>query len=198
MGHGRVPFPLDYFLAMFPQEQLTRTSTLTSIQIEVDQQHPTTPGEILTFTGVLILATRFEFGSPAELWSTTLKTLHVLAAAFGSSTGIPRRPRDSIWSHVTFSSPAAAQGLAPAASSVRLRWDAVQGFVDNINTHRTAHVTHGPYLRMSPCRAGMGWVDTGSWWVYRLTYPVTGSRRTAEKSKMRPMAEAVPCSDCDS
>jgi len=55
---------------VFPQPQLSRIVELTSARLEARRLAPTSAGEILKVFGVLILATRFEFGSRAELWAT--------------------------------------------------------------------------------------------------------------------------------
>lgn len=89
VGRGRARSPLDYFLATFLRERLIRMSSLTSTKHEAQGIPPTTSGELLKFIGILILATRFEFGSRAELWSATPRTRLMPAPAFGSRTGMP-------------------------------------------------------------------------------------------------------------
>jgi len=79
VGFGRTRAPLDYFLAVFPQVQLSLMTSLTSAKLVGRGLPSTSPGEILKFFGVLILATRFEFGSPADLWATEPRSEHVEA-----------------------------------------------------------------------------------------------------------------------
>ena len=63
---------LDYFLLVFPPEQLQDTVQLTNIQLQEKSGLYTTPGEILKWIDVLIFSTRYKFGSCRKLWSRTL------------------------------------------------------------------------------------------------------------------------------
>lgn len=67
VGYGRTRTPLDYFFSVFPQDQLARMARLTSSRLTEAGALATSPGELLKFIGILILITRFEFGSRAEL-----------------------------------------------------------------------------------------------------------------------------------
>jgi hypothetical protein len=62
---------LEYFLLMFPPTQLTTMCWLTNTMLAQQNKHPITAGELLRFFGILILTTKFEFRSRAQLWSTT-------------------------------------------------------------------------------------------------------------------------------
>jgi hypothetical protein len=63
---------LEYFLLMFPPLELQEIVRLTSRDLlHRRKKKPTTTGEIIKFFGVLILSTRFEFGTRASLWSNT-------------------------------------------------------------------------------------------------------------------------------
>jgi hypothetical protein len=62
---------LEYFLLMFPPTQLTTMCWLTNTMLAQQNKHPITAGELLRFFGILILTTKFEFSSRAQLWSTT-------------------------------------------------------------------------------------------------------------------------------
>jgi len=88
LGQTRTPY--DYFLAMFPMDQLTRMVRLTSPALEGRGMQPTTRGELLKFIGVTILATHYEFGSRADLWSTKPRNPYLMAPAFGERTGLSR------------------------------------------------------------------------------------------------------------
>ena len=103
VGFGRTRTPLDYFFSVFPQDQLTRVTELTSAKLESRRLPPTSPGEILKFFGILILTTRFQFGSRADLWATAPRSKHMPAPAFGARTGMPRHRFDALWSALTFS-----------------------------------------------------------------------------------------------
>jgi hypothetical protein len=56
-------------MAMLPLDALMRIVTLTSDKLQEKGKHLTTGGEILKFFGILILGTRYEFGSRADLRS---------------------------------------------------------------------------------------------------------------------------------
>ena len=74
---------LEYFLMLFPPEQLQLILQLTNNELAMVRKNYTTAGEIVKFFGVMLLVTRFEFGSWASLWSNTSTTnisqLHCLA-----------------------------------------------------------------------------------------------------------------------
>lgn len=67
MGPGLERRPYDYFVAIFPSDQLARMVRLTSAKLLARNMPPTAAGELLKFMGVTILATRYEFGSRAQL-----------------------------------------------------------------------------------------------------------------------------------
>lgn len=67
VGPGQARTAYDYFLCMFPMDQLTHMVRLTSPKLEARGLPPTTAGEVLKLMGVLILVTRYEFGARAEL-----------------------------------------------------------------------------------------------------------------------------------
>jgi len=112
VGFGRSRTPLDYFLAVSSKDQLARVR-LTSAKLVQAGVLPTSPGELVKTFGALLLSTRFEFGSRADLWSTTAPTKHLPAPAFGSGTGVPRRRFDLFGWLLTFSQ---APDGPPAAS----------------------------------------------------------------------------------
>jgi Transposase IS4 len=61
--------PYEYFMAIFPLDALMRIVMLTSEKLRKKGKQVTRGGEILKFFGILILGTRYEFGSRANLWS---------------------------------------------------------------------------------------------------------------------------------
>jgi Transposase IS4 len=63
--------PYNYFMAIFPPDALMRIATLTSEKLREKGKQVTTGGEILKVFGIHILGTRYEFGSLADLWSTS-------------------------------------------------------------------------------------------------------------------------------
>ena len=74
---------LDFFLLMFPDDQLTTMLDLTNRELRKKNIADLTIKELLMFFGLLILSTRFEFGSRAELWSSTAPSKYRPAPAFG-------------------------------------------------------------------------------------------------------------------
>jgi hypothetical protein len=95
-----------------------------------------TTGDLLKFLGILILGTWYEFGHRADLWRTEAGNLILQAPAFGTTTGIPRKRFDDIWSSLTFSRQAER---GDDEGSVAHRWRRVSDFVECINSHRAAH-----------------------------------------------------------
>lgn len=65
---------LDMFMNMLGIECLDNIVRFTNIELNKKRKEDTTRQEMLKFFGVCILATRFEFGSRAELWSTHSRT----------------------------------------------------------------------------------------------------------------------------
>jgi Transposase IS4 len=59
----RTRSPYEYFMALFTQDQLARIVRLTSRGLEDRDKTATSAGEVLKLIGVLLLATRFEFGN---------------------------------------------------------------------------------------------------------------------------------------
>ena len=130
---------LDYFLAVFPKTQLQEMEERTNEALGEAfpaPLMPTTVGEILKFFGVLILITKFEFGSRASLWATKGFTRLVPPANFGRVTGMSRHRFDCLLRYMVWSSQPKER---PASMShEEWRWSLVQDFVDNFNDHREA------------------------------------------------------------
>jgi len=136
LGPGRTRKPFDYFMAMFPVDQLVRMVRLTSAKLRIRRMQQTTDGEVLKFIGVTLLATRYEFGARADLWATKARNKYMQAPAFGERTGMPRCRFDALWSSVTFSKQA-----ADADDSEGSRWQLINEFACAINCHRAARVS---------------------------------------------------------
>lgn len=88
---------------------------LTSAQLVERGLRPNTSGEILKFIGILVLATRYVFGSRAKLWATKPRSKYPMAPAFGARTGMSRCRFDSLWSCLTCSQQGVRQPDAEAA-----------------------------------------------------------------------------------
>jgi len=158
---GQTRAPDEYFLAMFPMDQLTRMVRLTSPALEGRGMQPTTRGELLRFIGVTILATRYEFGSRAELWSNKPRNPYLIAPAFDERTGLSRCRFDSLWSCVVFSE----QKSGGRDDSEQSRWEFITDFIESINAHRDAHMSPSEYICVdeSMCK----WYGEGGPWIKR-------------------------------
>ena len=116
------------------------------MRLEARRLPPTSAGEILKIFGVLILGTRFEFDSRAELWATEPRSKYMSAPAFSTRTGMPRNRFDAIWSSLTFSRKPVGGPAADDRGGELFRWALVNDFVAEINGHRATLVTPGDTL----------------------------------------------------
>ena len=74
---------LEYFLMLFPPQQLQLILQLAKNKLAMARKTYTTAGEIVKFFGVMLLVTRFEFGSRASLWSNVTTNKYIPAPSFG-------------------------------------------------------------------------------------------------------------------
>ena len=79
---------LGVFLLMFPPNHFIKTIALTNVRLEAKGNEDTTKGELVKFFGIIILGSRYEFGSRRDLWATTSVSRFVDAPNFGSRTGM--------------------------------------------------------------------------------------------------------------
>ena len=61
---------LDYFLLLFPPNQLIQMTVYTSEHLFKHKEKGSTKGEMIKWFRIIILDTRFEFGYRARLWYT--------------------------------------------------------------------------------------------------------------------------------
>jgi hypothetical protein len=124
---------LDYFMMMFPPQQLSIMLQLTNSALMSGGRRPTSKAELLKYFGVMILCTRYEFTARASLWSTTAPSKYVSAASMGK-TGMPRQRFDDLWRYMVWSEqpPDRSEGM----SHEKYRWMLVDGFVEQYNRHR--------------------------------------------------------------
>ena len=87
---------------LFPPELLQLILQLKNNELEMVRNNYTRAGEIVKFFGVMLLVTRFEFGSWASLWSNTSTNKYIPAPLFGL-TGMPRKRLDNLWMYIRFS-----------------------------------------------------------------------------------------------
>ena len=71
----------------------------TSQQLVKHGDKGTTKEEIIKWFGIIILATRFEFGDRASLWYTVFQSKYRYDPAFGK-TRMNRHWFDMLWRHV--------------------------------------------------------------------------------------------------
>jgi Transposase IS4 len=141
-GCDKLPKPnfkaLDYFLAVFPNQQLQEMQERTSAKLtSLDSpQMPTSIGEILKFMGILIIITRFEFGTRASLWCPKGRNRFIPPPNLGHTTGMSRERFDVLWRYMVWSEQ--PKECPPGMSHEEFRWSLVQDFVDNFNNHREA------------------------------------------------------------
>ena len=91
-------------------------------------------GEMIKWFGIIILATRFEFGDRASLWSTVSQSKYRSATSF-VNTGINRHHFDMIWRHVLCIHQPDVQG--EGTSHEAHRWNIVEEFVTDFNEYFT-------------------------------------------------------------
>ena len=143
----------------------------------------TTAGEIVKFFGVMLLVTRFEFGSRASLWSNVTTNKYIPAPSFGI-TGMPRKQFDNLWMCIRFSE----HNRPSDMTSEQYCWRLVDDFVKNFNEHRAQKFFHWmKFVSTSPCPGGMGKVAIGSTVACQCMLQSTGNRKMAVRSRMLPV-----------
>eukprot|EP00171_Calliarthron_tuberculosum_P023795 IDg23795t1 len=144
--------PFDCHGALWLEEE--KMVRLTSASLRRLGKPVTSVGEMLRFFGILVLATRYEFGNRAELWSNTAATKHLDAPAFGHKTGVPRKLFDTIWQCLAFSETLDAN---TESSSTRRRWSLISDFIDAFNTYRASN--------FKPSESISRWYGQGGSWI---------------------------------
>lgn len=144
----------------FPASELQLIQQLTNHFLRSAGLTEMTKGELLKFLGIVLLATKFEFGNRASLWSSTAPSKYVPAANFGR-TGMTRQRFDAIWRYIRFSDQPSVrpQGM----SSEHYRWRLVDDFVTNINDHRAATIF--PSDRICVDESISRWYGLGGFWI---------------------------------
>jgi hypothetical protein len=152
---------LDYFLLMFPPSELQLILRLTNSQLRsAGLTKETTKGEILKFFGIIILATRFEFGKRASLWSSTAPSKYVRAPNFGWA-GMTRPCFDTIWKYIHFSDQPEVR--PDNMSSEQHRWRLVDGFLKSFNDHRAEMFI--PSDKICVDESISRWYGLGGYWI---------------------------------
>ena len=140
---------LEYFLMLFPPEQLQLILQLTNNELAMARKNYTTAGEIVKFFGVMLLVTRFEFGSQTSLWSNVTTNKYIPEPSFGL-TGMPRKRFNDLWMCIRFSE----QPPNPPSdmTSEQYHWRLVDNFVKistNIEHKNFFHCMR--FVLTSPC-----------------------------------------------
>ena len=145
----------------------------------------TSAGEIVKFFGVMLLATRFEFGSRVSLWSNVTTNKYIPAPSFGQ-TGMPRKRFDDLWMCIRFSEQ--PPNRPSEMTSEQYRWRLVDDFVKNFNEHRVQNFSHRMRFALtSQCPGGMGKVVIGSTMACQCMLQSIGNQRMDVRSRMLPV-----------
>ena len=133
-GNPNLHSRLDYFMMMFPYRQLEGEVRWTNIQLHKARKQPTTAGELIKYKGIQLLATRFQFNSRSDLWSTTTQWCRYIPAPYFGRTGMSRQWFDDLTSCLRCSLQPSQQ--LPGETSETYRWKLVDDFVAHFNLHR--------------------------------------------------------------
>ena len=117
---------------LFPPEQLQLILQLTNDELAMVRKNCAMAGGIVKFFGVMLLVTRFEFGSRASLWSNMSTNKYIPAPSFGL-TGMPQKWFDDLWMCIRFSDQ--PRNRPSEMTSEQYRWRLVDDFVKNFNEH---------------------------------------------------------------
>ena len=157
---GRNMSKLDYFLLMFPPEQLNEMTRLTNINLQKQKFITTTKGEVLKWFGLLILGTRYEFSSRHDLWKTTAIHKYIPAPCFGV-TGMYRNRFDELWKCMCWSHQ--PDDKPDSMSHREYRWMLVDDFVDRFNEYRTNMYTPSSIICVD--ESILRWYGMGGEWI---------------------------------
>ena len=151
---------LDYFLAVFPDDQIRRCVTLTTAELRRRGKAVTTRGELLRFFGVMILVTRCEFSKRRELWSSQSLGRYLPAYSLGA-TGISKNRFQDLFECVRFSYQPVER--PQTMCSQKYRWMLVDEFVDSFNRHRGRH--YKPSEMICADESMIRWYGLGGDWI---------------------------------
>ena len=151
---------IEYFLMLFPPEQLQLILQLTNHELGMARKTYTSAGEIVKFFGVMLLATRFEFGSRASLWSNVTTNKYIPAPSFGQ-TGMPRKRFDDLWMCIRFSEQ--PPNRPSEMTSEQYRWRLVDDFVKNFNEHRAQNFFPSDEICVDESMSR--WYGRGGHWI---------------------------------
>jgi hypothetical protein len=145
---------------MFPPDQLRETLILLNVNLLKAREIQATTGELLKWMGVLILITRFEFGSRRDLWSDCAPSKYIPAPNFGA-TGMKRHRFEDIMRDVRWSDQPEVR--AEGGGFKQHQWLLVDDFVKRFNVHRAANVQ--PSKQICVDESMSRWYGNGGNWV---------------------------------
>ena len=145
---------------LFPPEQLQLILQLTNNELAMTRKNYTTAGEIVKFFGVMLLVTRFEFGSRASLWSNVTTNNYIPAPSFGL-TGMPRKRFDDLRMCIRFSEQ--PPNCPSDMTSEQYHWRLVDDFVKNFNEHRAQK--YSPSDEICIDNSMSWWYGQGGHWI---------------------------------
>ena len=176
---------LEYFLMLFPPEQLQLILQLTNNELAIARKNYTTAGEIVKFFGVMLLVTCFEFGSRASLWSNVTTNKYIPAPSSGL-TGMPQKRFDNLWMCIRFSEQ--PPNCPSDTTSEQYRWRLVDDFVKiSMNIEHKIFFHPMKFVSTSPCPSGMGKAAIGSTMACQCMLQSTGNWKMAVRSRMLPV-----------
>ena len=151
---------LEYFLMLFPPQELQLILQLRNNKLAIARKNYTTAGEIVKFFGVMLLVTCFAFGSRASLWSNMTTNKYIPAPSFGL-TGMPRKRFDDLWMCIRFSEQ--PPNRPSDMTSEQYRWRLVDDFVKNFNEHRAQNFF--PSDEICIVESMSRWYGQGGHWI---------------------------------
>jgi Transposase IS4 len=191
--------PYDYFMAVFPKNQLSQMYALTNQKIRqhndsitelsgLKKEALTTPGEILRWFGVCILMTRYEFGDRASLWSKVPPTKYIQAPDFGAKTRMSRDRFDFLMRNMSWSDQPEVR--PEHMSSEEYRWCMVEDFVDNYNEHRKTY--YNPSWQLCVDETIGRWYGLGGNWINEgLPHYVSIERKPEDGFEIQDCCDAM-------
>jgi Transposase IS4 len=158
--HGKVS-ALEFFMAVFPKEQLRKMVAETSDVLQKNGHPKVTKGELLKWFGILLLITRFEFGERKDLWNTTSRCKYIPAPNFGERTGMTRDRFHTLFRYMVWST---QPSIRPEGMlSEAYRWLLVEDFVKNFNDHRAN--LFSPGWQVCVDESISRWYGLGGHWI---------------------------------
>ena len=153
--------PLDYFLMSFPNAEMELCLIETNKQLREQQKRETSVNELYKLFGIIILITRFETTSRAQLWSTVSQNKYIPAVELGSMAGMPRQRFDDLWSTLRWS--CQLKERPQGVLHVEHRWMLINDMVDVFNQHREDDFIPGEWICADESISR--WYGLGGHWI---------------------------------